>query len=231
MILNNECYLKETCKKYLQNNCNEEFCIKLFKIEQLYNLGLLTNNQKKRIALRIDSDGTDREEFNRLKEIEKNIESFVNKGNNLYLYSENYGNGKSSWATRLLQAYINKIWYKTEIECKILFINVPKYLISLKDNISQKNEYITHIKNNIINCDLVVWDDIGTKIGTEFEIEQMLNTIDNRLINNKSNIYTSNIEPIKIKEKLGERLYSRIINLSQIIELKGKDKRGITTIQ
>ena len=34
------------------------------------------------------------------------------------------------------------------------------------------NEYITHIKKYVTDCDLVVWDDIGTKIGTEFEIDK-----------------------------------------------------------
>ena len=63
------------------------------------------------------------------------------------------------------------------IQCKFLFISVPKFFILLKDNITNKNDYIQHIRENITNCDLVIWDDIGTKVGTEFEIENMLNII------------------------------------------------------
>ena len=97
----------------------------------------------------------------------------------------------------------------------------------LKDNIREGNEYISHIKNNVLDCDLVIWDDIGTKMGTEFEIENLLNIIDARISNNKSNIYTSNMSPAQLNERVGERLYSRIVNTAYNIELKGKDKRGL----
>jgi DNA replication protein DnaC len=220
--------VKSECQKYLQGKCNDNsFCVKLFKLEQLYNLGLFSDVQRKHLDLRIDSDGTDRQQFEMLKNIEDSIVSFVTQGKNLYLYSLNCGNGKTSWAIRLAQAYVNKIWYKCDVSCKIMFISVPKFFISLKDNISLKNDYIQHIKDNVLDCDLVIWDDIGTKVGTEFEIENMLNIIDNRLCNGKSNIYTSNINPLQLNERVGGRLYSRIINLSTNIEFKGQDKRGL----
>ena len=113
------------------------------------------------------------------------------------------------------------------MSCKVLFISVPKFLILLKDNISSKNEYITHIKDVVADCDLVIWDDIGTKAGTEFEIENMLNIIDNRLCNGKSNIYTSNLRSNELLDSVGPRLHSRIVNKSVDIELMGSDKRGV----
>lgn len=228
MLLSNDCFVKSECQKYLQGKCNDNsFCVKLFKLEQLYNLGLFSDVQRKHLDLRIDSDGTDRQQFEMLKNIEDSIVSFVTQGKNIYLYSLNCGNGKTSWAIRLAQAYVNKIWYKCDVSCKIMFISVPKFFISLKDNISLRNDYIQHIKDNVLDCDLVIWDDIGTKVGTEFEIENMLNIIDNRLCNGKSNIYTSNINPLQLNERVGGRLYSRIINLSTNIEFKGQDKRGL----
>jgi DNA replication protein DnaC len=70
-------------------------------------------------------------------------------------------------------------------------------------------------------------NDLGTKVGTEFEVENLLNIINNRIDNGKSNIYTSNIVPEDLKHCIGERLYSRTVNLSSVIELKGQDKRGL----
>lgn len=227
MIFNDECFVSGRCAKYQRGQCNEKFCVKLFKQNELYNLGLFSDTQRKHLNLRIDNDGTDREQFGILKSIEDNIVDFVSKGKNLYLYSSNCGNGKTSWALRLAQTYIDKIWYKCDISCKILFISVPKFFISLKDNISNKSDYIQHIKDNVVDCDLVIWDDIGTKVGTEFEIENMLNIVDNRLCNGKSNIYTSNMDPIQLSERIGQRLYSRIVNLSTNVQLYGLDKRGL----
>ena len=127
----------------------------------------------------------------------------------------------------MIQSYFNKIWYKSDMECKALFINVPKFLLSIKDNISSKNEYVEYIKNNVLEADLVVWDEVGTKGLTQFEHENLLSLINMRIDMNKSNIYTSNMRPDELKELIGDRLYSRIVKLSTEIEFKGQDKRGL----
>lgn len=228
MILSDDCYLKDSCNKFKRGCCpKDSFCVKLFKVDSLFNEGLFTEVQRKRISLYVDADGTDREQFLQLKTIEENIESFIEQGNNLYLYSGSCGNGKTSWCLRLAQEYVNKIWYKTELKCRVLFISVPKFFIMLKDNIANKNSYIQHINKNVFDCDLVIWDDIGTKVGTEFEMENLLNILDGRISNGKSNFYTSNIYPQQLNERVGERLYSRIINLSTNVQLQGMDKRGL----
>jgi DNA replication protein DnaC len=230
MILSNECFLYDNCKKFKSGNCSltdPTFCIKLFKLDYLYNEALLSPQQRKYTALRIDADGTDREQFLTLKQIEANIEQFVNTGSSLYIYSANCGNGKTAWSIRLIQAYFNAIWHKCDLNCKALFINVPRFLLSLKDNISAKNDYVEHIKNNILNADLVVWDEIGTKAITNFEHEHLLSLVNSRIDSNKAQIFTSNLNPEALKEAVGERLYSRVVNLSTILEFRGADKRGL----
>ena len=233
MITSNKCWLKDTCKKYndVTKECDcrndDVFCIKLFKLDVLYNKSLLTENQRKRVKFVLDANKADREEYIQLQEIEKNIEKFIKDGNNLYIHSCITGNGKTAWSIRMIHSYSNKTWYKSDMECKALFINVPKVLLSLKDNISNKNEYIEHIKNNVLEADLVVWDEVGTKGLTQFEHENLLSLINTRIDMGKSNIYTSNMRPEELKELLGDRLYSRIVKLSIEIEFKGQDKRGL----
>lgn len=224
------CEYKDTCRKYHNNECDIEtqgFCLKLFKINQLYEQSLLSEAQRKYIDLRIDADGTDREAFKQLKEIENNIENFVDNGDNLYIHSSTCGNGKTAWAIRLLQSYVKKIWYKADLSCKILYINVPRFLLSLKDSINVTSDYIDHIKSNIFKADLVVWDELGIKSPTQFEYENLLNLINTRLDKGKSNIYTSNLNSTQLYEIMGERLYSRILHLSTDIEFFGKDKRNL----
>ena len=183
--------------------------------------------QRKYIPLRIDEDGTDFEEFKKLKEIQDNILDFVQEGKQLYIHSSICGNGKTAWSLRLLQCYFKKIWLRTEMRCRALFINVPNLLISLKENISSKSEYIKHIKDNIYEADIVIWDDVGTKSATNFEHENLFSFIDQRINLGKSNIFTSNLTDEELHEALGDRLASRICNLGYNIELHGGDKRGI----
>lgn len=227
------CRFENSCKKFKLHECPfltgepVEKCLKLFIINKIQDEALLTDKQKVPITLRIDSNGTDREAFKRLKEIELNIENNVLSGFNLYIYSKKVGNGKTSWAIKLLNAYIDKIWYKSGGECRCLFINVPNFLISMKENFSQRVSTIEHIKNNILSADLVVWDDVATKGCTVFETETLLNYINGRINMGKANIYTSNVVGEELRECVGDRLYSRIENSSEVITFNGSDKRGL----
>jgi DNA replication protein DnaC len=162
-------------------------------MDSLYSAALMTDSQKRHIVLRVDQDNTDLEQFKQLAAIEQDIDKFVAEGKNLYLHSANCGNGKSSWSLRLAEAYFNKIWARTDIRCRVLFISVPRFLLALKDNITTKSTYVEYIKENVLEADLVIWDDIAAKMGSEFELTHLLNIIDNRLALGKSNIYTSNL--------------------------------------
>ena len=216
------CFLYEVCN---HKDCDKDFCLRKYKMDSLYSAALITDSQKKHITLRVDEDGTDLEQFKQLAGIEQNIVTFINEGRNLYLHSSNCGNGKSSWSIRLAEAYFNKIWARTEPKCRVLFISVPRFLLALKDDITTRNAYVAYIKENVLEADLVIWDDIAAKMGSEFELTHLLNIIDNRLALGKSNIYTSNLNRQQLYNALGERLTSRIANMSIDVELHGADKR------
>ena len=220
----------QTC--YMYNNCNHkdcesDFCLRKYKMDSLYSAALLSDAQKQHITLRVDADGTDLEQFKQLAQIEQNICKFIEEGKNLYLHSATPGNGKSSWSLRLIEAYFNKIWARSEPRCRVLFISVPRFLLALKDNISAKSNYVEYIKENVLDADLVIFDDVAAKVGSEFEISHLLSIIDNRITLGKSNIYTSNLNRQQLYSALGERLTSRIANMSIDIELFGSDKRNL----
>ena len=220
-----DCWVRERCKKAV--NCDGESCIKLFKINELCNLAMLTEDQRRKKKLWLDGNGIDKDAFTFLKSVEDNVEKFVNSGDNLYIYSYITGNGKTAWALRILNSYIEKIWYKSDIVCRGLFVNVPRFLISLKDNIGNYNEYYNQIKDNILDADLVVFDEIGAKVATSFETEHLLSIVNARVDAKKSNIYTSNLGPEELRKAVGDRMYSRIINTSTEIMFRGTDKRSI----
>ena len=224
MVEVKDCWLKDTCLRY--GNC-ESFCMKLFKLDQLYEKALVSLNLRKHVNLRPDGNGTDREEFKQLKSFTDNIEEFVNSGKCLYIHSNTTGNGKTSWALRFIEAYLNAIWWKSDLKCRALYISVPRFILALKENISTPSSYVEYIKSNVFEADLVVLDEVGIKTATTFEMEHLLNIVNQRVELGKSTIYTSNLADSELKEKLGSRLYSRIVNYSYNIELCGIDKRGL----
>ena len=220
-----ECRYRNKCNG---RDCNKEFCQKKYRLDTLFSNSLLTEHQIKPVTLKVDADGTDRNEFRQLAEIEKQIEGFVADGLNLYLHSYGCGNGKTSWSIRLLSTYFNKIWHKSNFGCQGMFINVPRYLLALKENISGHSEYAEFINAKVREADLVIWDDIAAKVGSEFELNHLLSIINYRIDAGKSNIFTTNLGPRELTKALGERLASRICNKSINIELRGSDKRALS---
>ena len=221
---NKNCWLTGQCNKV---DC-DSFCLRFYKLNYLYDLAMIPLAKRYHVGLRPDADGTDEHIFaTTLQELSKNIQEFVESGKNLFIYSKQCGNGKTSIALRLIEAYFNKIWPSTQLACRALFINVPKLLLELKANIKEPSSYVKHITENILTADLVVWDDIGEKNITEFEGTNLYTFIDQRLYNGKANIFTSNIVPEEMYNILGDRLASRVVTSSIKLELKGKDKRGL----
>ena len=214
------------CVPFKNGECKyPEFCLRKFKIDKFLDLGLVSTAQREEKTLVLDSNNCDLEAYTYLNNLRKNILNFVSNGDNLYIYSQQTGNGKTEWSLKLLKSYVLRIWYKSSITCKVLFISVPRYLLSIKDAISNNNEYAKHIKENVLSADIVVWDDIATKGMTEFETENVLSIIDARINMGKSNIFTSNITPQELQIYVGDRLGSRILGTSKLIKFVGQDKR------
>lgn len=214
------CWYSSICDK---QRCGQELCVRHYKMDALQHFATLEGNQKYSIPL--VPDAVDLEQFKRLRDIKTNIRQFVADGRNLLIYSQNTGNGKTEWAKKLLLSWFDSIWSYTDFECRGLFISMPKLVTAMKENISKENDFFNYVNSNIVNADLVVWDEINYKDWTPFEQEYMLNIISQRIQIGKANIFTTNYQLPMIEQKLGSRLASRVIGSSELIEFFGTDKR------
>lgn len=228
-----ECIYKSSCKKKdcdIWQDITNNFCMRYFKIDKILDNAMLSPKQRKDIKLVLDSDKSDYGSYATLNKFKEGIMNNIEDNVNLYIYSEITGNGKTSWAIKLLTEYVKRNWINIQINSRpVLFINVPQYLLELKLNIRSQSEYVQIVQDNFLKADLIVWDDIGTKTASDFELEYLLSMIDNRQrLERKIDIYTSNIIPTELQKYVGDRLASRILNTSQLIEFKGQDKRGLS---
>lgn len=213
------CWYKSKC----QEKCTQN-CIRYKLMYSLYRQSQLPEAMWNYKELTCFDE--DYEEFKRLSEISKDMIDFTRNGKNLYIYSHNSGNGKTSWAVRLMFCYFDKIWHKSCFDCKALFVNVPNFLYNCKRSISQEVKGFEDLCNLISSVDLVVWDDIAESNATSYEHQILLQYIDGRINAGKSNIYTSNKDFEELKVAVGDRLASRIYNCSECIEFLEEDKRG-----
>ena len=172
----------------------------------------------------------DEKTFEELNNIKLNIKDFVNNGDNLLICSNNVGNGKTTWAIKLLKEYIKSVGnIKIKNNCPGLFINITNFLNEKKLSISDKelHDKVIDTEHKILNSNLVIFDDLGVKDISQYDMGNIYYWIDERTNNMKSCIFTSNLLPNQLKKILDERLYSRIVNYSIIKEVKDGDSRNV----
>lgn len=68
-------------------------------------------------------------------------------------------------------------------------------------------------------------DDIGSEKPTEWVLETFYTLINTRYEKNLPTIFTSNLSLEGVAERLGDRIASRIMEMSEIIKLDGEDRR------
>lgn len=167
--------------------------------------------------------GPDYKKFIELADIKDNIVEFVTSGQNLYITSEHTGNGKTSWAIKLLLKYFDQIWAGNGFCVRGMFIHIPALLLQLKNFSDPLSE---EYKRNILECDLIVWDELAYSGLSSYDYSNLLMFLENRILSGKANIFTSNRDTKeKLDEVVGSKLSSRIWQTSKIIQFKGKDRR------
>ena len=217
---NNNCWFKGTsiCTR---DTCDD--CYIYGRMKMHFDYAGIPNNLQK--IIRLVPDDCDTKSFNKLRDIKKDIYNWVQEGNNLYLCSHTAGNGKTSWAIKLLQSYLLQVYdFKSCEDRPGMFVSVSNLLISLKDfKNPQSASYLNHIKT----ADLVVWDDMAITGLSNYDYLQLYSYLDTRLLNGKSNIYTSNrVTMDELRQYVGDRLTSRIFSRNtEIITLRGGDNR------
>lgn len=213
-----ECLYKDIC----ENEC-EQSCIRFLEMNFLLEHSGIPKNKRK--IHKLVPEQSDRSAFEDLADIRDDIVSFVNNGECLYIYSENCGNGKTTWTIKMLLQYFNDIWAGNGFRQRGMFINVPYYLTMSKDfNNKIAMDYIESIRNAIIGLDLVIFDDIASTRLSDYDNANLLTAIDSRMLEEKAMIFTGNIIPDKLSDYVGKRLASRICS-GTIVNIKGKDRR------
>lgn len=166
----------------------------------------------------------DLQQYRRLAQIKSNIQQFVDDGENLFICSQNTGNGKTSWSIKLLLKYFDEVWAGNGFKVRGLFVNVPTLLLQLKNFSNPLSE---EYKKQLMEVDLIVWDEIASTSISNYDYGNLLMFLDYRIASDKSNIFTSNaVTSVELERNVGSKLASRIWNTSTIIEFHGKDRRG-----
>lgn len=218
------CYAEDYCQKD-KSSCSE-VCGGYRVLRALYNLSRIPLKYQYRMDL--IPDDKDLRAFEALNAFKENIVAHVNNGEGLYIWSSNTGNGKTSWACKIMGYYFRKIAFSSGLENEGLYIYLPTFLDDLRNSYSNPSPEFDKELEMVKGCKLLIIDDIGAERVTEWVRERIVSIINTRSSNGLCTIYTSNLSLKGLTDKLGDdRISSRIKGSVTEINLLGKDNRGV----
>ena len=82
-------------------------------------------------------------------------------------------------------------------------------------------------QENLISCDLLILDDLGTEFSNHFVLSAFYNMINTRLLTQRPTIISTNLSLRELEDKYGSRIVSRIIGAYEVRVFSGNDVRQI----
>ena len=77
----------------------------------------------------------------------------------------------------------------------------------------------------ILDCDLLIIDDLGTEFGNSYTHSKLFYCINERILRRKSVIISTNLSLSEIKNAYSERIFSRLTSAYKMLKLAGSDIR------
>ena len=203
-------------------SCFKSKLIKLYYKDSDLEEAVKTNNFKNFNINLYPNHKLNDERYNPRKNIEDILEyitgeylpNFKNSNTNLLFYG-NSGTGKTFLSWCIAKELLDKgflVVYKTSDDL----------LRALKD-IKFNND--TDLENLLINCDLLIIDDLGSEQITDFSSTELFTLINKKILKNKKMLISTNLSLPLISKRYSERISSRIIGEFKLFKFFAEDIR------
>ncbi len=116
----------------------------------------------------------------------------------------------------------------------VLYLNAPQLFDLLQENRnllanfnpdSIRLERSSAMQDSIMNCELLLIDDLGTEAGAATRYADLLGVIDGRMLPGLKTIISSNADPATLRDHYDERLLSRLVGGFAVYRFFGEDIR------
>ena len=104
-------------------------------------------------------------------------------------------------------------------------IGVPAMFSRIKRSFNGGEETEDEIIEEYIGRGILFLDDIGAENPSEYVRQTSYLIINGRYEREKQTVFTSNLSPTDLADRIGTRIVSRICETCKIIEITGKDRR------
>ena len=148
-------------------------------------------------------------------------------GKSYYIWG-GVGTGKTHLICAMANSLLKSLYEKKKLSSYTLprIANVNGILLEIKQtfqNKSEKSEQDIIYQYTSYPC--LILDDLGVEKPSEWVTQTLYAIVDTRYNDSKQTCFTSNLSLDKISEKIGDRIPSRIAEMCEIVQIKGRDRR------
>ncbi len=154
-----------------------------------------------------------------IKDVKEYVDRFGEEKGSI-LFTGNTGCGKTFLSNCIARELIDRYYSVVYLTATDMFDIFSESRFGDHDDEDAKDR-----SSYIIDCDLLIIDDLGTELINTFTASQLFYVVNERLGRKKGTIISTNIAIDRLQDEFTERVTSRIISQYQVIPLIGKDIR------
>lgn len=206
--------LKQAEIKFLYGQSNLERVLETENFEHLsfeyYDKELIVNKDK----------GISQYEYMKavVEECRNYVSKFGERGGNL-LFTGSAGTGKTFLTNCIAKALLDKAE-------AVLYLTASDLFRMISDKRFEHGEEDREEKyKGILECSLLIIDDLGTELNNSFTNSELFYCINTRQQQGKATVISTNLTMNELRDIYSERIFSRIISSYRVIPLFGADIR------
>ncbi len=147
------------------------------------------------------------------------VDNFDNCSDNLLFYGGT-GVGKTFLSNCIADALlksVHSVIYLTAIELFDIFSS-SDFRVSDNDKELPDSHYV-------LDCDLLIIDDLGTELQNQFTNSRLFYCLNERILRGRSTLISTNLSFANFRDQYGERIFSRIMSNYKLLYFFGDDIR------
>lgn len=142
------------------------------------------------------------------------IPNFKNTNDNLLLYG-NSGTGKTFLSHCIAKDLLDKGYV-------VVYRTSDELISNLKELKFEKNDMLEDL---LVNCDLLIIDDLGAEQVTDFTVTELFTLLNKKLIKHKKMLISTNLNLSDIPKTYTERISSRLLGNFKLLKFFAEDIR------
>ncbi len=158
------------------------------------------------------------------------VDNFDSTYQNLFIYGAP-GVGKTFLTNCIAKCIIDKSFSVIYVSAIRLFdiMSEATFYYKKKDS-SNEFSLSDSLSKDLLDCDLLIIDDLGTELVNSFTSSAFFNCINERYLRRKSIIISTNLSLGDLKNLYSERVFSRITSNYTLLKVFGEDLRIVTSL-